>query len=250
LDLGALPGRDISYGYALNNNGQVVGASMVPPVGSGFSPYHAFLYSGQTMTDLGTVPAYGQNGRTQAYGINDNGWVVGLANPQEGGRGHAFLYANGTMTDIGAPWDAYGYYSQANGVNNAGQVVGTAYPKSGGGSYAFLYVDGNARSLGSLGSSSVAYAINSAGEVVGSSVTFSGFTHPFLYTKSRMIDLTALVVGTNPFTQLQVATAINDNGYIAGYGAMPDGSTHAFLATPGSMKRNIGYVPYLLLLLD
>jgi probable HAF family extracellular repeat protein len=245
-DLGALPGADASSGTAINNLGQVVGQAMVPAA-SGFWPYHAFLYTGSgPMADLGTVGAYAQ---TEAYSINDNGWVVGLATGAGGGLGHAFLCVNGVMMDIGAPLT--GFYTKATGINNAGHIVGWARPESGGGTYAFLYIDETTvKSLGTLGRNNCyATGLNNVGQVVGYDTTTAGFQHPFLWMQDTMKDLTSLVVGTNPFAQLQVATAINDGGWITGYGKMPDNSTHAFLAIPGPSKKT-GYVPYDLLLLD
>ena len=242
-DLGALPGANASYGYAINNLGQVVGTSMV--LASGIWPYHAFRYSGAgPMVDLGTVGAYAQ---TEAYGINDNGWVVGLATGAGGGLGHAFLYANGVMTDIGAPLT--GYYTRATGINNAGHIVGWARPESGGGTYAFLAInETTVTPLGTLGGNDCyTTGLNNVGQVVGHDKTPAGFRHPFLWMQNTIKDLTSLVVGINPFAQLQVATAINDSGWIAGYGKMPDNSIHAFLAIPGPAKKP-GYVPYDLLL--
>jgi probable HAF family extracellular repeat protein len=225
--------------------GQVVGQAMVPAA-SGFWPYHAFLYSGSgPMGDLGTVGTYAQ---TEAYGINDNGWVVGLATGAGGGFGHAFLYANSVMLDIGASLP--GFYTKATGINNAGHIVGWARPETGGGTYSFLYVnETTATPLGTLGRNNCyATGLNNVGQVVGYDTTLAGFQHPFLWMQNTMRDLTSLVVGTNPFAQLEAATAINDGGWIAGYGKMPDNSTHAFLAIPGPSKKP-GYVPYDLLLL-
>jgi probable HAF family extracellular repeat protein len=250
IDLGVLPGANTSMGYAINNLGLVVGKSMVPPPsGSGFFPYHAFLYSGGPLIDLGTTttPGYDQ---TEAYGINDDGWVVGKTTPPGGGLGHGFLY-DGTMMDIGAEWEAYGYYSEARGINNAGQVVMTAIAKNGSGAFAVIYEAGEATMIASLGtgnSNGRALGINNRGEVVGKLAD----NRAFLYVpENGLVELSSLVVGTNPFAQLNVANAINDLGYIAGNGTLPDGSERAFLAVPGTGKITVqGYVPYLLLLLD
>ena len=68
VNLGTLPGWSSSYPAGINNSGQVVGESC------NTSNYcHAFLYSGGTMTDLGTL--FGQVG--SATGINASGQVVG-----------------------------------------------------------------------------------------------------------------------------------------------------------------------------
>jgi probable HAF family extracellular repeat protein len=244
-DLGALPGANASNGNAINNLGQVVGQAMVPAA-SGFWPYHAFLYSGSgPMADLGTVGAYAQ---TEAYGINDSGVVVGLATGAGGGLGHAFLYANSVMMDIGAPLT--GFYTKATGINNAGHIVGWARPETGGGAYGFLYVgETTATPLGTLGGNNCyPTGLNNVGQVVGHDTTLAGFQHPYLWMQDTIKDLTSLVVGTNPFAQLEAATAINDGGWITGYGKMPDNSTHAFLAIPGPPKKKPWFDPYLLLL--
>jgi probable HAF family extracellular repeat protein len=58
---------------------------------------HAFLYSGGTMTDLGTfrrINGYGT-------GINASGQVMGYAATSGNAAEHAFLYSNGTMADLG-----------------------------------------------------------------------------------------------------------------------------------------------------
>ncbi|MBI5747805.1 MAG: hypothetical protein HZA00_01680 [Nitrospinae bacterium] len=66
-DLGTLPGGNQSYAYGINNSGQVVGSAFTE---AGY--YHAFLYSGGVMQDLGTL------GGTHSFasGINDSGQVV------------------------------------------------------------------------------------------------------------------------------------------------------------------------------
>ena len=86
-DLNTLGGA-VSLAYAINNNGQIVGALQT----AGNGTIDAFLYtisSGQ-MTDLSTL--YG--GSSEAYGINDHGQIVGTSD------GSAFLDSNGTMTDL------------------------------------------------------------------------------------------------------------------------------------------------------
>jgi probable HAF family extracellular repeat protein len=71
------------------------------------------------LRDLGTLG--GANSR--AYGINEQGWVVGEAETQAGEL-HAFLWTptNG-MTDLGT---LGGAISRAYGLNDRGQVVGEA----------------------------------------------------------------------------------------------------------------------------
>src|SRR5262245_59554934 len=84
--------------------------------------------------------------------------------------------------------------------------------------------------LGTLGgSSSLAYGINDAGQVVGEATTSGGYGHAFLYQNGGMADLGTLG-GT-----YSVANGINDVGQVVGDTYMSDGSTHVFLYQNGGM---------------
>jgi probable HAF family extracellular repeat protein len=103
------------------------------------------------------------------------------------------------------------------------------------GASAFISLTGgHMQDLGTLGgTNSVAYGINSRGQVVGDSTLISGFHQPhyaFLYSGGRMQDLNNLLV-SNPGWILTTARGINDASQIAGGGAI-NGQTHAFLLTP------------------
>lgn len=68
------------------------------------------------ITNLGTL---GGN-RTDAYGINDAGDVVGFSYTAYG-EAHAFRSSNGKLTDLGTMG---GNYSRAWAINNSGKIVG------------------------------------------------------------------------------------------------------------------------------
>lgn len=78
-----------SAARAINDNGLVVGDSKLDP-----SLYHAFLYEDGVMKDLGTL-----GGNSSAQAINNKGQIVGYSYADDGT--HAFLYDNGVMTDLG-----------------------------------------------------------------------------------------------------------------------------------------------------
>jgi probable HAF family extracellular repeat protein len=90
----------------------------------GYRPRHAFLWDQVNgMQDLGYLP--GHDSSAEAYGINDQGQVVGVsraAPPQA--NGHAFVWQDGTMTDVGN--QGGGLESHAFGIDPSGLVVGDA----------------------------------------------------------------------------------------------------------------------------
>jgi probable HAF family extracellular repeat protein len=90
--------------------------------------------------------------------------------------------------------------------------------------------------VGTLGGSSVATAVNNAGQVVGySQLTTSVSTHAFLWTADRgMMDLGALG-GNN-----SRATDINDAGQVVGWSEIGDGRQHAFFWTPDDGMVDLG----------
>ena len=75
-DLGVLPGFTLSFAFAINAGGDVVGT--LANVGS--APQHAFFYDGSAMYDLNNlVDPAALNGwiLTDAQDINDHGVIVG-----------------------------------------------------------------------------------------------------------------------------------------------------------------------------
>jgi len=91
IDLGTLGGT-LGSGNAVNNSGQVVGASDL----AGDLANHAFIWQSGVLTDLGTLG--GNN--SSANWVNEAGEVVGFADIADGNH-HAFVWSNGTMTDLG-----------------------------------------------------------------------------------------------------------------------------------------------------
>jgi probable HAF family extracellular repeat protein len=121
-DLGAFFGAGTtSVANGINASGQVVGYFLV---GISGDPLRAFLYSGGSMTILGSLSP---GGSSSASSINDAGDVVG------GSAGRGFLFSDGVMTDLndllpaGSGWTLAG----ATAINNVGQIVGTGVNPSG-----------------------------------------------------------------------------------------------------------------------
>jgi probable HAF family extracellular repeat protein len=183
-DLGTLPGGRQSYGYAINDSGQVTGFSDTNIDGDS----HAFLYSDGTMQDLGTLPG---GLYSFGYAINRSGQVAGGSEINPGPTPgflfprHAFLYSNGVMQDLGTLPDSH--FSEAMGINQAGQVVGNAILNRSLDPRPFLYSDGKLQDLNSLISSDsgwlllYAFAINDRGQITGTGI-HNGMGRAFLLT--------------------------------------------------------------------
>src|SRR3954452_6886163 len=216
LGIASALGRSVATG--INDAGQVVGTLDV-----GSSAEHAFVYTNGQMTDLGAFEASGINNTGQIVGSR----AVGSSPP------HAVLYSNGQVKDLGA---LPGYsQSDGRGITNAGQAVGSS---SGGFTHAFLYSNDQMMDLGTLGgTTSYAFAINDAGQVVGSSDVPTGLppyyssSHAFLYTNGYMMDLNSLIDPGLGIT-LGSAVAINAERQIVANSDLSGG--RSYMLTPTS----------------
>jgi probable HAF family extracellular repeat protein len=190
----AFNGGVTSEAYGVNNAGAIVGSA-----GLSTGTSHAYILSGGTMADLGTL-----GGPTSiAFAVNSGGDVVGFSQlPSDNATipMHAFLWHDGN----------------GNGSADPGEM----------------------KDLGALGTGrdSSAYGINASGQVVGYSQTVADDPgrHAFIWSAANgMQDLNDLTAGSG--WTLQEARAINDRGQIAGIGVAPSGKTEAFLLTPDNV---------------
>jgi probable HAF family extracellular repeat protein len=250
-DLGSL-GYGVTDAFAINANGQVAGGSYTaqaiqitcPPRQYGQPkkcfrhPENAFLWSGGTMSDLGTLGGTDSEGRSinlsgevvgsadtkagladgflwngktmtdlgafNAYGINDSAQVAGTCGPNPGL--HACLFSDGKTTQLTDPSSFAAYDCGASAIDNNGQIVGSCDDTS---SYehAVLWQNGTGTDLGTFGGPQAsAAAVNNLGQVVGWAQTGTDADHGFLWSGGKMTDL-----GLNFFP-----AAINDNGVVVG----------------------------------
>ncbi|HEY2012592.1 MAG TPA: hypothetical protein VGH38_03775 [Bryobacteraceae bacterium] len=196
LPIGA--GDNSGLAAAINDNGQIVGASgtcsaYIPGPGVYLLEKHAMMWdSDGTPHDLGNLGGSGGFAGNHACALNNLGQVVG----------HALL-----TNDYAGPFHAF-LWTGAKGMQDLGALAGEHL--------------------------SLALGINDRTQIVGSSLSddFSAFT-AVLWENGAITDLNTLVTANPAGLYLIFAESINSAGEIVGYGAAADG-IHAFVATPNN----------------
>lgn len=215
-DLGTLTGNNSSFANSINNAGRVTGYSQAGTTS------HAFRWESGTMTDLGTL------GGTNSVGtfVNNNGHIVGLAQTANS-RQHAFAEPESTMLDLGTLSGPTGPYSAANGINNNGLVVGLSKSATTSDVLAVTFDGTNVTPLPLLSgdTNGQAWAVNDAGQIVGSSgiITNSNLTTRAVQWQGSSVTLLNPLTG---HTQGE-ARAINATGQIAGSSSSSSTDKHA-----------------------
>ncbi len=171
IDLGTL-GGSASYGFALNEAGDVVGGSRV----TGDLEEHAFLHHAGVMTDLGTLGG----SYAAASAINEAGDVAGSASIADDSEYHPFLHKNGTMFDLGTPG---ALQDTAVRINANGDVLGYTIDAGTFHVHSWVHVGGQKRDIGHLvtgGGGTFASDWNSLGVITGSSYSERFDAHAFV----------------------------------------------------------------------
>src|SRR5271165_1604268 len=181
----------------INDNGEAVGGSgTCATFNSNFLynlvPVHALLWENGKAIDLGNLGGQtGQAGGNIAYGINNQGQVVGNSDLPGDTTFHAFLWNKKTvMQDLGTL--SGDVASVSISINDAGTVVGASLdanfnPR------AFLWENGVMTDLNTLiAGDSPLYlltgcSINSRGEITGLGMTSTGEIHTYLASPTDVV---------------------------------------------------------------
>jgi len=174
-ELHTVDGDPDGIAFAINNLGQVVGATgTCGPFNtieqSNLMPLHAVLWQNGNATDLGNLGGDGKFFGIFANGLNDYGQVVGASDTTNDTSFHGFLWQQGHITDLvpltGDP------YSDAIAIANNGLVLGASINASFN-PRAVLWRNGTPTDLNALvpADSTLnlesACSINAKGEIIG-----------------------------------------------------------------------------------
>lgn len=126
----------LDFGFDINNAGVVVGRMTVGPTPAVF---HPFMYQNGKLTDLGTLFPNTASSVGAAFGMNNDGMIVGFSAQSGGTIGNppvppvnprAWVYANGKMVDLNtllpascANWTLI----TAEDISDNGDIVGVAF---------------------------------------------------------------------------------------------------------------------------
>ncbi|MGA8492618.1 MAG: hypothetical protein WB711_19500 [Terriglobales bacterium] len=157
--------------YAINSAGTAAGWCTNTKTGLDES----FTYSKGKFTTV----AFPKSNGTEATGINDKGWVVGLYLDSADVQ-HGFVKKGTKYTSINVKGDSS---ADAYGINNAGDIAVFALNSAGTGYESFLYNGKTFKNIsypkaGTLGS--VAHAPNNKGSVTGTYYDSAGDVHGWL----------------------------------------------------------------------
>jgi probable HAF family extracellular repeat protein len=256
-----VPGAFGDESWGINAAGQVAGYYSTAGGNLGF----VYNPTTQNFTTL-TGPAGASDIR--AFGINDNGAVVGDYRDSSNNT-HGFLYSNGTYQTINGPGAQFG--TTVTGINDSGQLSLTYFTSSANSAYRWTPSGSGytSQSLNIGGNSTDSGGINNSGEIGGYYQTPSygaflwnsnGSSSTFLEPNDTSGTTQALdvndegeVVGaffsstgesgfvdqSGVFTQINVpnsiytyTTGVNDSGEIAGWYLDSSDRMHSFTATP------------------
>ena len=194
VDLGVLPGDDVSLALGINDRRQIVGTSGNLSTGRS----RAVLWQDGQMILLSPADA---SADCAAADINHHGVIAGYC------ENAAVVWRDGEMVRIDVP----GFFQAlANAINDKGAVVGSsldfALVQSG-----FLWQDGRVIELADSGHTMVPFDINNRGQIVGYAEAFPGpnETEPVIWKAGRITPLSGTWGSFHGF-----AWGINDRGEV------------------------------------
>jgi probable HAF family extracellular repeat protein len=215
-----------SIGYAISNSGMMAGVGFTKLNTGGSNRNDSVFWYNGTAVDLGYPYFGGTMGKSQAYGCNNNGQVVGYTRSSTvSNKPFKYSLADDSTVLVDMPAGALSAY--ATGINDSGWVVGystTTDPGTGEYTLGTAYIWKSAANvytlIGAAAGASRADAVNNDGIVVGTS---GGKAFRYDANTDTFTALDTLGGATGS------AYAVSGNGLIAGVSALASGVSHGFL---------------------
>jgi len=208
-----------TFAHDINDSGDIVGF-----YGINGESFGGFVDIGGKFTTLHDPLAVGDVtnpqavGVTFAFGINNNGDIVGYYFDSEG-VALGFVDVGGKYTTLYDPSSTHG--TVATGIDDYGDIVGYYFYREGA-LFGFVDISGKYTTLLLPGAKqTAAFGFNDNGEmVVGTYLDFKDVHHGFVTSVTSVIDgFPTYTTLNDPLgTKGTYATGINDNGDIAGNG--------------------------------
>ena len=208
----------------------------------GVANNNAFLLANGNQTAL-TPPG---STTSIAFGINDNGVIVGQYAASAGGTTPGFVDANGVFTTITPTTSAT--VTNVQGINNRGLAVGF-YSADGVHQHGFTYdisskkitllPDPNTPRIVSGGLTLTQFlGINDNNEAVGYYQTTNGSQFGFLFNLNTQTYTFLDAPQAAPVNGVQITqiTGVSNAGTIAGFFIDANGAQHGFIAAPSTSK--------------
>ena len=213
-------GSTQSYAYDINASGDISGA-----LNTATNRWNAYTYDGTAVSNIhpGSDTSY-----SYARAINDSGVVAGISSPDgEDLRAIKYHPATGTQNIAVTKSAAYD-------INNAGTIVGKSLVLTDYGYYyhAAVWAGGSPTDIDSSNTfNSEAYAINSAGQVVGWMDNWPDDELAFIWDATNGIQGLGTLGG-----DASTAWDINDAGQVVGWAENDDYVPHAFIYQDGVLE--------------
>jgi len=166
---------------------------------------------------------------TEAYGINNDGQVVGYWGDDY--HDYGFVYSDGSFTPLNYPGATD---TEVLGISNNGTLVGH-FTDSGGAEHHFMRIGGVLKVISAPGTP---YGINDGTEAVGTYNDYAG-THGFVASGNSFISI------DHPDATATMAWGINDGGKVAGsYQSPPQNGviySHGYVRSSNGSFTTIDY---------
>jgi probable HAF family extracellular repeat protein len=223
LDPNGLVGTSAqSFALSINNRGEIAGGLTDT---AGVS--HGFVHHADGVDELIDFPS-GFN--TQAFGINDEGTVIGVYATTAGGvPTHAFVRRDGKFSNIDLPGGVTTPFS----INDLGEIAGEFVTTQGTNGFGYVQKQNGHFSLftapASLPQGTFFISINNRQQILGVYASATVAQQNFLATDG---DYTSFDLPSRFDANFVSAQTVNDADQIVGFYTDTTNVNHAFLAVP------------------